>query len=183
MKWSFGVIAGVGLSLAFAGSARAGADTYLHIDGVQGESSTKPGWIEIESVQWGVNRGVTAPTGRTSDRQASSPSLRELVIRKPVDASSPILRRCQATACHYPKVEIVMRKAGGTQQEYMHYTLTDVLISRYQMSSGGDRPSESVTLNFAQLETQYQPQTTPGGRTNPMSTEGVHLPPPGPGHN
>jgi len=35
---------------------------------------------------------------------------------------------------------------GGS---FLKYTFTDVLISGWSMSSGGDRPTESVSFNFA----------------------------------
>ena len=42
-------------------------------------------------------------------------------------------------------------------------TLSDVLVSSFQSnpsgsSSGGERPTESISLNFTKIEWSYQPQ-------------------------
>jgi type VI secretion system secreted protein Hcp len=34
----------------------------------------------------------------------------------------------------------------------MAYKLTDVMVSSYSISSGGDRPMESLSLNFTKIE-------------------------------
>ena len=31
-------------------------------------------WIEVNSFQWGVGRGISSPTGGSSDRESSAPS-------------------------------------------------------------------------------------------------------------
>lgn len=40
-------------------------------------------WIEINSFQWGVGRGITQPSGSQADRQGSTPSVGEIVVTKP----------------------------------------------------------------------------------------------------
>ncbi len=45
----------------------------------------------------------------------------------------------------------------GKLETYMAYKLTDVLISGYSISSGGDRPSESLSLNFTKIEFKGTP--------------------------
>src|ERR1700689_32456 len=49
------------------------------------------GWIEISSFQFGVGRGISSPTGGSSDRESSSPSVSEIVVTKPPDIASPSL--------------------------------------------------------------------------------------------
>ena len=67
-----------------------------------------------------------------------------------------------------------MRKAGGQHVEFLQYTLTNVMISAYHVSSGGDRPTESLTLNFTKIEMQAAP--TQGGATA-MGATNNGLPP------
>ena len=68
---------------------------YMQYGGIQGETvSGLPGhrWIEINSFQWGVGRGIAAPSGGSADRESSTPSVSEIVITKPTDdAVSPRL--------------------------------------------------------------------------------------------
>jgi type VI secretion system secreted protein Hcp len=38
---------------------------------------------------------------------------------------------------------------------YLKIELEDAIVSAYSLSSGGDRPSESFSLNFAKISFQY----------------------------
>jgi hypothetical protein len=40
-------------------------------------------WIEINSFQFGVGRGVSSPTGGKASRESSTPSVGEIVVKKP----------------------------------------------------------------------------------------------------
>jgi type VI secretion system secreted protein Hcp len=58
------------------------------------------GWIEVNSFQWGVGRGVSSPTGASADRESSAPSVSEVVVTKATDLASPKLLNepCRARA-------------------------------------------------------------------------------------
>jgi hypothetical protein len=66
---------------------------YMQYSGIKGESVPGlpgHGWIEINSFQWGVGRGISSPTGGSADRESSTPSVGEIVVTKPTDdAVSP----------------------------------------------------------------------------------------------
>lgn len=56
------------------------------------------------------------------------------------------------------KAEIHFVQTGGAdkkEQVYLKIELTDAIVSSYSASSGGDRPSESISLNFTQVSYQY----------------------------
>jgi len=58
---------------------------YMQYGSVPGEAA-KTGhkeWIEINSFQWGVGRGISSPTGGSADRESSTPSVGEIVVKKP----------------------------------------------------------------------------------------------------
>ncbi len=169
----------IAFALAFAlaaGPALAAIDAYLQIDGIKGESQTHPGWIEVSSFQWGASRGLGPPTGGAADRESSAPSVSEIVVTKTTDSASPALMKCAASGCHFKKVTLAVRKAGGDQ--LLTYVLTDVMVSGYHVGggSGGDRPQESMTLNFTKIE--MQTQAAPRGAGGMPAISG--LPPPGP---
>ena len=46
------------------------------------------GWFEVQSFQWGVGRGISAPTGKNVDREASAPSVSEITMTKSMDIAS-----------------------------------------------------------------------------------------------
>ncbi len=110
------------------------------------------GWVEVNSFQWGVGRGISSPTGGSADRESSAPSVSEITVTKPMDVSSaPFLNEalqgegvdCQFDFCKTDK---------GVLEVYATYMLTNTMISGYSTSSGGDRPSESLSLNFTKVE-------------------------------
>jgi type VI secretion system secreted protein Hcp len=51
------------------------------------------GWIELNSFQWSVGRTISSPTGSSSGRGASAPSIRDIVVTKPTDTATVALLR------------------------------------------------------------------------------------------
>jgi type VI secretion system secreted protein Hcp len=54
--------------------------------------------------------------------------------------------------------KIHFMQTGGTdvkQQPYLIIVLTEAIVSSYSMSSSGERPSESFSLNFTKISYQY----------------------------
>lgn len=114
------------------------------------------GWIELSSFQWGIGRGITSPdTGSESDREGSKPSVSEIVVTKSEDSASPNLMRaaCGADPVGEGKlVHIAFVKTDQNGSEtYLQFDLENTLVSGWSMSSGGDRPTESVSLNFTKV--------------------------------
>ena len=132
---------------------------YLEYEGVPGEVTEEghKGWIEIHSFQWGVGRGISTPVGSASKRESSSPSVSEVVLSKATCKASAKLFN-EATVGQAKKAVIEFTETGPSQQEvYLRFELTNALISGYSLSSGGDRPSESLSLNFTKVEMKYTP--------------------------
>jgi type VI secretion system secreted protein Hcp len=125
-------------------------------DDIKGDSKTEghEGWVEISSFQWGVGRGITSPTGSEADREGSLPSVSEIVVTKTQDSSSPGFFRaaCGTDPLKVAKtVQIDFLATGQDTSAYLSFTLDNCLVSGYSMSSGGDRPTESVSLNFTKI--------------------------------
>ncbi len=105
-------------------------------------------WIELNSFQWGVGRGISSPTGGSKDRESSAPSISEISVTKAQDAATGKLLT-EAYQGEGVKVVIDFCKTdSGKLETYLTYELEDTMISGYSTSSGGDRPSESLSLNF-----------------------------------
>jgi len=126
-------------------------------------------WIEVNSLQWGVGRGVSSATGSASDRESSAPSLSEVTVTKDLDSASPKLLTEAFQGDGNGDAASVQfdfcRTASGKLQIYLTITLTNVIISGYSTSSGGDRPSESVSLNYVEITNNFipmNPDGTPG---------------------
>lgn len=134
------------------------AAMYLKIEGVDGEVTAKghEKWIEINSAQWGVGRGVSAPSGGT--REASAPSFSELTLTKLTDKTTPFFFLQAATGTGR-QVDIHWTQSSALGGEVVYYaiTLSDVLVSGFSQSSGGDRPAESISLNYSKFQMTYTP--------------------------
>lgn len=144
-------------------------DTYMKIDGVDGEATATghENQIEIFSFSWGASNPTTVGSGSTGIA-ASRVSISSFnVVKKTEKSSATLFSRC-CTGTHIPTVEVTMRKASGEggQKPFLVYKFTDVMVESIQWSgsSGGDdTPTESLSLAFAKVEIEYQQQDTKGG--------------------
>ena len=126
-------------------------------------------WIEINSLQWGVGRGISTPTGSAQNREASSPSVSEVVITKEMDGSSTGLFLESVKGTKGTEVKIDLVQTGDPSRTFTRYTLTNALVSGYSVSSGGDRPSESISLNFTKIEFKYIPSKAENAQETPVT--------------
>ncbi|MGA7990142.1 MAG: type VI secretion system tube protein Hcp [Thermoanaerobaculia bacterium] len=152
--------------LVFAPSASAAVDAFLKIDGVQGESldAKHPGWIEVSSFQLVQLRDSARVGGAKTRVGAGKVSVHDINITKSTDKASPALMKFCATGKHIPSATLSVRKAGGTQQDYLVITLKDVFLSSYQTSGargGGGAAGETFVLNAADATIEYSGQPTP----------------------
>jgi type VI secretion system secreted protein Hcp len=110
------------------------------------------GWIELNSFQFGVGRGIASPTGGSADRESSAPSVSEITITKDQDsATGPLVTEALQGEGVTVIIDFV-KTSQGKLAKYMEYTLTNAMISGWSTSSGGDRPSESISINFTKLQ-------------------------------
>jgi type VI secretion system secreted protein Hcp len=88
--------------------------------------------------------------------------MQDFTFTKSLDKSSPKLFEALATGKHLKEAKLVLR--GSSSMEYLVITFSDVLISSYSTggSSGEDRPTESISLNFAQIKMSYVEQDAKG---------------------
>ena len=151
------------IALALPLNAIAAFDAFLKLDGVEGESTDAghKGEINIDSWSFGATHGTSAG-GSASGQAAGRSCFSDLNVTKRFDKASPVLFLKLATGAHIPKGVITVRKAGGTQQEYLVLTMSDVIISSIQHGSGGDSPTESVSFNYSALNIEYHPQGSDG---------------------
>ncbi len=143
---------------------------YMKVDGINGDVTAKghEKWVDCSSLQWGVGRGIGSPIGRGVERESSAPNISEVVISKEMDASSPYLFT-EACIGKGKKVQFhLVKTSGGNLETYLEYTLTNALVSGFSVSSGGDKPTESVSFNFTKIEMKYTPQKADGTPGSPI---------------
>jgi type VI secretion system secreted protein Hcp len=149
-----------------AASASTGGDPiFMQYGTIQGDVTATgyEHWIELSSFQWGVGRSISSPTGSIADRESSPPSVSEIKITKALDSSSPLLFK-EALSGEGQTVTIAFVKPGPNGQlvAYLQFTLTNTLVSGFSTSSAGDRPTESVSLNFTKIQYKFIPITANG---------------------
>jgi type VI secretion system secreted protein Hcp len=115
-------------------------------------------YFEVGSFQFGVGRAISAARG-TSTREGNIVSVSEITLTKQSDQSSIKLFEEALHGSLDRKVEIafVRQGKGNKPVAYITMKLEGCGISGFSMSSGGDRPTESLTLNFDKVEYNYDP--------------------------
>ena len=117
---------------------------YLNYGDIKGDvtESAHVDWIELESVQFGsVRYDPGGPVGH---------KVSEVVVTKGPDrASHPLMRESLGGK----PTPATIHFAKGDGHVHLTVNLTGTVISSYKFSGkGGDRPLETLTLNFTNVE-------------------------------
>ena len=143
----------------------ANVDYFLKIDGIEGESKDDKHGSEIEvlSFSFGANQLGTHEAGQGGG--GGKVAMQDFHFVMKVNKASPKLFLACATGEHIKKAVLVCRKAGSTQQEYVTYTFSDLIVSNYQTGGSGGSdiiPTDQISLNFAKIEFEYKTQDEKG---------------------
>lgn len=113
-------------------------------------------WIECESFHWGASRRIGSAARSSTSREHSEPNLSEIVVTKRTCIASPKLFLDSVAGKLDNKVTIKFTTTTqGKVETYMTFELTDTGISNYTLSSGGDMPSETLSLNHAKISMTF----------------------------
>ena len=140
-------------------------DYFLKLDGIAGEStdSKHKDEIDVESWSWGESQAGTA--GHGTGIGAGKVKPQDFNFVKKIDKSSPVLFLRCADGTHIKSAVLTARKAGGEQQEYLTITMSDCLVSSYQVGGSAHSdvvPTDQVSINFAKFEVSYKAQDAKG---------------------
>ena len=114
-------------------------------------------WITIDAVQMGVGRAITT-SGGGADRDTSNPSFSEVTMTKATDIASADLFMEAVCSKSLGKAELHFIQTGGAdkkQQVFLTVELEDAIVSSYSVSSSGERPTETISLNFTKISYKY----------------------------
>jgi type VI secretion system secreted protein Hcp len=139
-------------------------DYYLKLDGIQGEAadSKHKGEIEIESFSFAeIQPSNQAQGGGGGVGKVRMGNFNFVIM---ANKASPRLMVACATGLHIQEAILTCRKSGTAQQEFMKFSLKDVLVSAYQVNGGGGAvvPVEQFSLDFAKIEYEYREQKADG---------------------
>jgi type VI secretion system secreted protein Hcp len=147
-------------------------DTYLKIEGVEGEATAVgvEKQIEIYSFSWGASNPVSVASSGGAALSAGKVSISSFNIMKKADKASTALFQACANGKNFPKAWVTMRKAGGEggQAPFLQYDFETVMVESIQWSgsSGGDdTPTESVSLAFSKVAITYSTLDAKGSPT------------------
>lgn len=131
-------------------------------------------WVQFDSVQWGVGRACTSSTGG-GDRKFSEPSFSEVSLSKSMDkASIDLFIEACGGKKPYPVVLTWVDNSGDAIDVYHSLELGKAVITSYSSSSSGDRPHDSITLNFTEITVKYT-RFPPEGAPEEISPKGWNL--------
>jgi type VI secretion system secreted protein Hcp len=151
-------------------------DYYLKLEGIDGESSAKghEKQIELDSFSWGATNASSAGSGGGGG--TGKVHVHDLNFTAKVGKHSVKLKLACCNGEHIKKAEIFCRKAGKEQHDYYKITLSDVLISSYQVAGhqGSVIPLEDASFKFSKIEWEYKPQKDDGTLDSPVKA-GWHV--------
>lgn len=132
---------------------------YVLWEGIKG-NVTADGYADhmaIDSFSFGIGRGITMEAGNMANREASRPSVSEVVISKPADNSATAIFKESVTGAAGKKVSLKFVQTGADKvTEFMTYDLEDVLVSGYSISAGAEGdPIETISLSFSKIMVNY----------------------------
>jgi type VI secretion system secreted protein Hcp len=109
-------------------------------------------WIELDSFHWGVGRAIGTAARGSLSREHSEASISEITVTKRMDAASPKLFLDAVAGKLNNKVRIDFTTTSkGKMEVFLKFELEDTGVSGYSVSSGGDMPVESLSLNFTKI--------------------------------
>jgi type VI secretion system secreted protein Hcp len=137
-------------------------DYFLKIDGIKGESQDKThkDEIQLNSFTWGAANMGTSATGGGAG--AGRVQFHDFHFVMGVNKASPKLMLACANGEHIRSAILTCRKAGKEQQEYLKYTFTDLLISKFFTGGTEVMPTEEISFNFSKVELEYKEQKPDG---------------------
>ncbi|MDQ3862856.1 MAG: type VI secretion system tube protein Hcp [Actinomycetota bacterium] len=89
-----------------------------------------------------------------------------------VSQVSPQLFLACAAGRHIQTAVLTCRRAGGSnQQDFLEYTLSDVLVASYHTGGQAEDsiPVDEVSFKYAQVKVEYRPQRADGSLGAPIT--------------
>ena len=150
-------------------------DYFLKVDGIVGESADAKhkGEIDVLAFSWGVSQtGGPAKGGGGGTGKAVFDDL--LVVARTSKASPALWLAC-AEGKHIKTAVLTCRRAGKSPVEFLKITLSDVLVSSYELDGSDDEPPlDQIALAYGKIVTEYTPVDA-AGKLQPPAKAGWDL--------
>ncbi|HYW07431.1 MAG TPA: type VI secretion system tube protein Hcp [Longimicrobium sp.] len=121
--------------------------------------------IECLSYSHGVSIQVTGDTSN-SERTSGKPNHQDFHITKYVDSSTPLLNQNCCMGQNLGVTTITVgRNDTGAFLPILIYTLQNTVVSSVSVGGGGgDKPVETLSLNYSAIQWAYTVQNETGGK-------------------
>ncbi len=147
----------------------------IKIGNIKGESVTKGHDKEIDVLEWSWGLTQSASAHISTGAGSGSADVRDLTIKKYVDAATPVLlQECFYGHDHKTATLTVLKAGGKAAIEMVKMTMSGtVFISSVNTGhpEPNDRYTETVTLNFAKVKFEYTGQNADQSKGASVSGE------------
>jgi type VI secretion system secreted protein Hcp len=128
--------------------------------------------IELLSFSHGVAMQITGDVSNT-ERTSGKPNHQDFTITKYLDQSSPKLNESCCKGDNFPSVEVVVgRNDKGAVIPLIKYTLKNVVLSSVSIGGGGgDKPVETITMNYNHITWDFHTQKAEGAEQGHVDTK------------
>ena len=141
-------------------------DYFLKIDGIPGESldSKHKDEIDVQAWSWGETNPAPPSAPGGSGGGAGKVQMNDFNFTANTSKASPNLMLACASGKHFKSAVLTARKAGKVQAEFLTFSLSDILVSAYQVvgAEGEVVPMDSFALNFSKIQMEYKQQKADG---------------------
>ncbi|MFP7675222.1 Hcp family type VI secretion system effector [Marivita sp. S0852] len=139
-------------------------DQFLKIGDIKGEAKDdkKKGEIDVLAWSWGMSQSGTFHHGGGGG--AGKANFSDLSVTTYIENGTSALLQMCATGDHVKEATLTVRKAGKKPMEYLTIKMKKVMVTSVSTggSSGEDRLTQNISLNFAEVEVIYKEQKDDG---------------------
>jgi len=135
-------------------------DSYLKLDGVEGESQKEGHTKEIEVMSWSWGGSNSGSFSHGSGGGTGKYSTQDISLSAFVSKASPKLFQACTKGTHIDKGILSVRKTGGDSKpyDYLKLTFEHCLVSSYATGGGAGSEEmnvENFSLNFSKITFEY----------------------------
>ena len=138
---------------------------YMKLGGAKGDvtESGHVGQVELLELNWSMSRTIRSAVGVGQNRESTSAYVSELTVTKYIDSASGDIAQNAFTGKAQECTIDFTRVDKGQEAVFRSIKLTDAILSGLvNHGRGSDRPTETLTLNFTQIDITDTAETETG---------------------
>ncbi len=150
MKKMFGVILLLAVAVPMFAQGRKADESTITVKVDQLNCTTSIGTGTFNAIAWAFGATNTTSSGSGGGGGAGKAEVSALNVQKHFDECSPLLFAAVTSGKHFPGLTLTQQ---DKKDVVMTVTLTDVIVSSYQLSGneGSKTPTESISFDAAKI--------------------------------